>query len=66
VRLTDGLLVLAIFIALTRQEFIHSYDKSAYEVRLELAMRFYGEGETPKEAFARADEFIDYLKRLKK
>jgi hypothetical protein len=65
-RLIDGLLFLALLVGMTRQEFIHNYDKSVYEVRLEVAMQFYAKGDTPQEAFDKADEFIAYLKTLKK
>jgi len=66
VKLTDVLLVLALFLGITRQEFVHTYDKSPYQVRLELAMQFYSMGDTPEKAFAKADQFISYLKTLKK
>jgi hypothetical protein len=68
-RLTDGnfwIVLVALFVGLTRQEFIHTYDKSAYEVRLELAMQFYSSGDSPQKAFDKADQFIAYLKTLKK
>jgi hypothetical protein len=67
--LVKGLLfgILAtLMIGLTRQEFIHRYDKSVYEVRLELAMQFYLSGKSPKEAFAKADQFIEFLKTQEK
>jgi hypothetical protein len=51
-----------LMIGLTRQEFVHRYDKSVYEVRLELAMQFYVNGKSPKDAFSEADQFIEYLK----
>jgi hypothetical protein len=66
VKLTDVLIALALFLGITRQEFVHTYDKSAYQVRLELAMEFYAMGDPPEKAFAKADEFISYLKTLKK
>jgi hypothetical protein len=61
-----ALLFVGFFVGLTRQEFIHSYDKSVYEVRLEVAMQFYAAGQSPKDAFDKADQFISYLKTLKK
>jgi hypothetical protein len=51
-----------LLIGLTRQQFVHRYDKSVYEVRLELAMQFYVNGKSPKDAFIEADQFIEYLK----
>jgi hypothetical protein len=51
-----------LLVGLTRQEFVHHYGRNVYEVRLELAMQLYVAGKSPKEAFAQADEFIDYLK----
>jgi predicted HTH domain antitoxin len=60
------MLTLALFLGYTRQEFIHKYDKSIYEVRLEVAIYFYERGETPEDSFKKADEFLTYLKTLKK
>ena len=60
------LLTLALFIGLTKQEFILHYDRSVYEVRLELAMHFYWMGDNPETAFSKADQFVEYLKALKK
>jgi hypothetical protein len=60
------LLTLALFIGMTKQEFILHYDKSVYEVRLELAMHFYEMGDAPEAAFNKADQFIDFLKTQKK
>jgi hypothetical protein len=51
-----------LLIGLTRQEFVHRYGKNVYEVRLELAMQLYLHGESPKDAFDKADQFIEYLK----
>jgi hypothetical protein len=51
-----------LLVGLTRQEFVHRYDRSVYEVRLELAMQLYLNGKPPKEAFSQADQFIEYLK----
>jgi hypothetical protein len=51
-----------LLVGLTRQEFVHRYDRSVYEVRLELAMQLYLNGKAPKEAFSQADQFIEYLK----
>jgi hypothetical protein len=51
-----------LLVGLTRQEFVHRYDRSVYEVRLELAMQLYLNGKSPKDAFTEADQFIEYLK----
>jgi hypothetical protein len=51
-----------LLVGLTRQEFVHRYDRSVYQVRLELAMQLYLNGKSPKEAFDNADQFIEYLK----
>jgi hypothetical protein len=61
-----GAIFAALLIGLTRQEFVRHYDKSVYQVRLELAMQLYLKGESPKDAFAKADQFIEYLRTLKR
>lgn len=49
--------------AMTRQQLLHYYGRSFYEVRLHLAEQFYAQGKSPEESFDMADKFIVYLRQ---
>jgi hypothetical protein len=47
---------------MTRQELLHYYERSAYDIRLQVAERLYEQGDSPEVAFRKADDFLVYLK----
>jgi hypothetical protein len=47
---------------MTRQDLLHYYDRSAYDIRLQIAERLYEQGDSPQTAFRKADDFLVYLK----